>query len=75
MHVEVIFIDLAKTFDCINYEISLAKLHFYGIRGVSENWFRSYLSNRRQKIEVKSPITAQNFSLTGVQRNIEFPKD
>jgi len=37
----------------------LTKLYFYGIRGVSEDWFRSYLANRRQKIQVELPNTAQ----------------
>jgi len=45
----------------------LAKLHFSGIRRVSEDWFRSYLTNERQK-EVKLPAQLQLklFSLTGV---------
>jgi hypothetical protein len=55
MYVGEIFCYLAKAFDCVNHEILLAKLHFYGIRGVSEGWFGSYLTNRRQTIEVKSP--------------------
>ena len=38
----------------------LAKLHFCGIQGVSEDWFRSYLSKRRQKVEVISPNSTQN---------------
>ena len=38
----------------------LTKLHFYGLRGVSEDWSRSYLANRRQKVQVKSPNTVQN---------------
>jgi hypothetical protein len=45
----------------VNHEALLAKLHCYGIRSVSEDWFRSYLTNRRQKAEVKSPMTTQNF--------------
>jgi len=57
---------LVKTFDCVNHDILLSKLHCYGIRGVSEDWFRSILTNRRQKVEVKSPNTAQNFILGGV---------
>ena len=61
MHVGGIFCDLANAFDCINYKILLAKLHFCGIWGVSENCFRYYLSNRRPKVEVKSPNTAQKF--------------
>jgi hypothetical protein len=62
-HVGGIFCDLAKDFDCVNHEILLAKLHFFGIRRVSANWFRSCLTNRRQKVEIKSPNTTQNFFL------------
>ena len=35
MHVGGIFCVLAMTFDCVNYEILLAKLNFHGIQGVS----------------------------------------
>ena len=44
---------------CINLEILLAKLHFCGIRGISEGCCRPYFTNRWQKFEVKSPKTAQ----------------
>jgi len=33
--------DLAKASDCANLEILSAELYFYGIPGVSEDWFRS----------------------------------
>jgi hypothetical protein len=74
IHVGGILYDLAKAFDGINHEILLAKLHFYEIRGVSEDWIQSHLTNRRQKVEVKSPNTAQNFFCDCIQRNMEFPK-
>ena len=61
MQVGGTFCDLAKAFDCVNHEILYAKLHFYGIQGVCEDWFRSCWTNRRQKVEVKSPNTAPNF--------------
>jgi hypothetical protein len=54
MHVEGMFCDLAKAFDCVNHEILLVKLHYYGIQGTVANWFRSYLTNRKQKTEIKS---------------------
>ena len=41
--------------------VEQAKLHLYGIWGVSESCIRSSLSNRRQKFEVKSPNTTKNF--------------
>jgi hypothetical protein len=59
IHVGGIFYDLEKTFDYVNHEIFLAKLHFYSIRGVSEDWFGSYL--RRRKVEIKLPNAIQNF--------------
>jgi len=34
----------------INHEILLAKLHIYGIQGVSEDWVRSYLTNKKQAV-------------------------
>jgi hypothetical protein len=60
-HVGGIFCDLANAFDCVNHEILLAKLHFYGIQGVPADWFRSYLTKRRQKAEIRSPSSTQNF--------------
>jgi hypothetical protein len=56
MHVGGIFCDLAKAFDCfffdcVNHEILLTKLHFFGIQGATASWFRSYLTNRKQKID------------------------
>jgi hypothetical protein len=61
-----IFCGLAKAFYCVNHEILLPKLHFYLTRGESGDWFSSYLTNRRQKDEVKSLNAAQTcFSVWG----------
>ena len=46
----VIFFDLQKVFDTVDHDILIQKLNHYGIRGVANNLFSSYL----QKLEYVS---------------------
>jgi len=46
-----IFLDVQKTFDCVNHELLLRKLENSGIREVSNNLFRSFLSDRTQSVK------------------------
>jgi len=38
-----LFCDLQKAFDCVNYDILLSKMKFYGITGVASRLMESYL--------------------------------
>ena len=58
LHTAAIFLDLSKAFDTISHEILLKKLDIYGIRGICNKWFESYLSNR--KLQVKCRTLSSN---------------
>ena len=47
-----IFIGLEKAFDTVSHDILLEKLNHYGIRGIANDWFRSYLSDRTQFVSI-----------------------
>ena len=41
-----VFIDLEKTFDTVNHTILPEKLKYYGVRGITNNWFKYFLQDR-----------------------------
>ena len=45
-----VFIDLSKAFNTVDHQILIKKLQYYGIDGTALEWFKSYLSNRKQHI-------------------------
>ena len=47
-----VFIDLQKAFDTVDHNILIKKLEHYGIRGTCNDWFRSYLTNRKQFVSI-----------------------
>ena len=47
-----IFIDLKKAFDTVNFDILLNKLKYYGIKNNENLWFKNYLTNRVQFVQL-----------------------
>ena len=60
------FIDLQKAFDTVNHATLLHKLNHYGIRGVINNWFYSYLTGRYQTTQIGSKVSKKEKVLCGV---------
>jgi hypothetical protein len=45
-----------KAYDVLNHETLLAKLNSYGVRSIANVWFESYISHRRQYVEINHKV-------------------
>ena len=65
--VDVPYLDFSKAFDKVPHQRLLQKLHHYGIRGSTNKWIRSFLTNRHQRVIVDGihstscPVTSVHF--------------
>ena len=53
-----VFIDLQKAFDTVDLDILLKKLQFYGFRGLTNDWFSSYLLGRKQFVSLSGETSS-----------------
>jgi len=53
------FIDLTKAHDTLNHKVFLEKLSSCGTRGITNLWFKSYLTKRRQSKQLQQCYSAQ----------------
>jgi hypothetical protein len=57
-----IFCDLTKAFDCVDYDILLGKLEFYGIKGSANNLIKSFLKDRYQRVVIRNKSCNTHYS-------------
>lgn len=62
----ILFLDLKKAFDTIDHGVLLKKLEYYGIRGVANTLFRSYLAGRTQYVSVNGVASSERAITVGV---------
>ena len=55
--VDAIHLDLSKAFDRVQHHMLLNKLEQYGISGSLLQWFRSYLSDRYQRVALDGTLS------------------
>ncbi len=66
LYTGVILLDLQKAFDTVDHEILLTKLRATGADVNTVNWFRSYLCNRKQFVDVDNTFSDKESIKCGV---------
>ena len=69
-----IFLDLRKAFDTVNKDILIYKLNLLGFRGISNQFLNSYMTDRKQYVDVDGYISEmQNISVGVPQGSVLGP--
>jgi len=58
MMVGGIFCDIQKAFDCVNPNLLLTKLEFYGITGITLKLLKCYLKGRYQRVVLNNYLSS-----------------
>lgn len=61
-----IFVDVMKAFDTVDHEILICKLNDAGVRGVALEWFKSFLTGRKQVTKANNSSSKEGSMLFGI---------
>ena len=64
--VGVVLMDLSKAFDCLPHELLIAKLSSYGVQSNTLKLLYSYLTERKQAVDIKGKLSNFTTVLAGV---------
>ncbi len=63
----LILLDLSAAFDTIDYSTLLERLQgHFGISGTVFHWFKSYISNRQQRVHIDGSLSCPQYLHFGV---------
>ena len=69
LYTGTMFVDLQKAFDLVDLDILLEKLTIMlGLKGISLNWFHSYLNGRRITTSINNTLSSELPVTHGVYR-------
>ena len=73
-YVSALFMDLSKAFDTTNHDLLIAKLKAYGFSKEALKLMKSYLKNRKQKVQINNKFSSEMLSQGWVpQGSIDGP--
>ena len=65
-YISVMYMDLSKAFDTINYDLLLAKVRAYGLSASALNLLYSYLKYRKQKVVINNKTSSSEVVIADV---------
>jgi hypothetical protein len=65
-----IFRDLQKAFGCVNHNILLTKLEFYGVTGTNLKLIKSYLEGRYQNVILDNNLPNSNSNCGEIRHGV-----
>ena len=65
-YVSALFMDLSKAFDTINHDLLIAKPKVYGFSKEALKLMKSYLKNRKQKVQINNKFSSERDVIAGV---------
>jgi len=64
--VDILYLDFKKAFDSVPHARLLAKLSAYGFRGKLLGWIKTFLTGRKQQVQVNGSYSGWNEVLSGI---------
>ena len=68
-YIFVMYMDLSKAFDTINYDLLLSKIRAYGFLTSALNLLYSYLKNMKQKVIINNKKSLSEVVISGVPQS------